>query len=105
MGTPSSERIIKDADLELRELEINYRKNGAAFEGLVDRNGHRCKEVGEGKSVSWVGVQTKGEGSDCKITKNMLFHSDLLQLCLKKNGRSLSSSLVPLFFTIKELTL
>ena len=62
---------------------IVFRVNGAAVEGLADRNGHRRKEVGEGKSVSWVGAPTKGEGRECKLTKNMLFHSNLLQLCLK----------------------
>ena len=45
MGTPSSVRIIEDADLALKALEIVYRENGAAFEGLADRNGHRCKEA------------------------------------------------------------
>ena len=43
--------------------------------------------VGEGKSGSWGGAQTKGEVRKCQLTKNMFFHSDLLQLCLKKNGR------------------
>ena len=49
MGTPSSARIIKDVDLALKVLEIVYRVNGAVVEGLLDRNGHICKEVGEGK--------------------------------------------------------
>ena len=49
MGTLSSERIIKDVDLALKALEIIYRANGAAVEGLADRNGHRRKVVGEGK--------------------------------------------------------
>ena len=48
MGAPSSARIIEDIDLALKALEIVYRTNGAAFEGLADRNGHRCKYVGEG---------------------------------------------------------
>ena len=52
MGTPSSARIIQDVDLALKALEIVYRANGAAVEGLDDRNGHRRKVVGEGKSVS-----------------------------------------------------
>ena len=84
MVTPSSASIIKDVDLALKVLEIVYRVNSAAVEGLADRNGHIYKEVGEGKSVSWGGARTKGEGCECKITKNMFFHSDLLQLCLKK---------------------
>ena len=43
MGTPSLARIIQDVDLELKALEIVYRENGAAVEGLADRNGHRRK--------------------------------------------------------------
>ena len=54
--------------------------------GVADRNGHICKEVGEGESVSWGGERTKGEGSACEITKNVFFHSDLLKLCHKKTG-------------------
>ena len=52
MGTPSSVRIIKDVDLELKSLEIVFRTNGASVEGLADRNGHRLKVLGEGESVS-----------------------------------------------------
>ena len=99
-GTPPSVRIIEDVDLELKALEIVYLSNGAAVEGLADRNWHKCKEVGEGKSVSWGGAWTKFEGRECELTKNMFLHSDLLQLCLEKHGISLSSSLTPLFFTI-----
>ena len=62
MGTPSSIRTIKDVDLALKALEIVYHTNGAAVEGLADRNGHIKKEVGKGKSVSWGGARTKGEG-------------------------------------------
>ena len=40
MGTPSSVSIIDDVDLLLKALEIVYRENGAAVEGLVDRYGH-----------------------------------------------------------------
>ena len=40
MGTPSSVRIIEDVDLALKVLEIVYPGNGAAVEGLADRNGH-----------------------------------------------------------------
>ena len=43
MGTSSSVRIIEDVDLALKALEIVYRKNGAAVEGLADRNEHRKK--------------------------------------------------------------
>ena len=86
-GTPSSARIIKYVDLALKALEIVYRTNVTAVEGLADRDGHRRKEVGEGKSVSWGGAQTKGEGCECKLTKDMFFHNDLLQLCLKKKQK------------------
>ena len=105
MGTPSSARIIEDVDLALKALEIFYLVNGASVEGLTDRNGHRRKVVDEGKSVSWGGAQTKGKGHECKLTKKMFFHSDLLKLCLKKNGRSMSSFLTQLFFTIRKLAL
>ena len=60
LGTPSLARIIQDVDLALKALEIVYRENGAAFEGLADSNGHRLRLVGEGKSVSWGGARTKG---------------------------------------------
>ena len=39
--TPSLARITKDVDLALKALEMVYHDNGAAVEGLVDRNGHR----------------------------------------------------------------
>ena len=61
-----------------------YHENGAAVEGLADRNGHRMKVVGKGKSVRCGGARTKGEGRECELAKNMLFHSDLLKLCLMK---------------------
>ena len=99
------DQIIEDVDLALKALGIVYHTNGAAVEGLAGRNCCRCKEVGEGKIEIWGGAQTKGEGRECKLTKHMFFHSDLLQLCLNKNGISLSSSLTPLFFTIKKLAL
>ena len=53
MGTPSSARIIEDVGLALKALGIVYLANAASVEGLADRNGHRRKVVGEGKSVSW----------------------------------------------------
>ena len=68
-GTPSLARIIQDADLALKVLEIFYRENGAAVEGMSDRNGHRREVVGEGKSVSWGGAWTKGKGCECELTK------------------------------------
>ena len=84
MGTPSSARIIEDVDLALKALEFVYLENGDSVKGLADRNGHRRKVVGEGKSVSWGGARTKGKGSGCKLTKKMFLHSDMLKLCLKK---------------------
>ena len=71
----------------IEALEIVYRENGAAVEGLVDRNEHIRKEVGEGKSVSWGVARTKGEGRECELTKNLFFHNDLLQLCLNKKRK------------------
>ena len=87
MGTPSFAKIIHDVDLALKALEIVYRANGAAVEGLADRNRHRRKLVGEGESVSWGGARTKGKGCECELTKKMFLHSDLLKLCLKKKRK------------------
>ena len=87
MGTPSSARIIQDVDLALKALEIFYLENGAAVEGLADRNGHRQKVVGEAKSVSSGVARTKGKGRECELTKNIFLHSDLLKLCLKKKRK------------------
>ena len=78
MGTPSSARIIEDLYLALKSLEIFYRANGTAVEGLADRNGHIRKEVSEGKSVSWGVSQTKGDGCECELTKKIFLHNDLL---------------------------
>ena len=86
-GTPSSDRIILEIDLALKSLEIVYHVNGAAVEGIADRNRHRRKEVGEGGSVSWGGARTKGVGRECELTKNMFFHNYFLQLCLKKKNK------------------
>ena len=60
--------------------------NDTAVEGLSDINGHRRKEVGEWKNASWGGAQTKCEGHECDLTKNIFFHYYLLQFCLKKKG-------------------
>ena len=65
IGTPSSARIIQDVDLALKALEIVYRENGAAVEGLADRNGYRRKVVGKGKSFRCGGARTKDEGPEC----------------------------------------
>ena len=87
MGTPSSARIIQDVDLALKTLEIVYRSNGAAVEGLADRSGHRRNLVGKGKRVSCGGARTKGEGCECELTKKMFFHSNLLKLCHMKRRK------------------
>ena len=87
MGTPSLARIIQDVDLALKALEIVYRENGGAVEGLADRNGHRRKVVGKGKSVRCGGARTKGECRELKLTKNMFFRSDLLKLCHMKRRK------------------
>ena len=105
IGTPSLVRIKEDVDLALKALGNFYLENGAAFEGLADRNGYRQKVVGKGKIVSWGGAPTKGKGRECKTTKNIFFHCDLLKLCMKKNTASLISSLTQLCFVIRNLTL
>ena len=81
-------------DLALKALEIVYRENGALVEGLADRNGHRRKVVGEGKSVSSGGARFKGKGRKCELTKKMFLHSDLLT--------SLTSCLTPLFLRLEN---
>ena len=84
MGTPFLARIIQDVDLALKALEIVYCENGAAVEELADRNGHRRKVVGKGKSVRCGVAQTKGEGRECELAKKMFLHTDVLKLCLMK---------------------
>ena len=84
MGTPSSASIIEDVDLSLKVFEIVYRSNGAAIEGLDDRNGHRRKLVGEGGSVSCGGEWTKGKGRECELTKHIFLRIDILKFCLKE---------------------
>ena len=86
-GTPPSARIIEDVDRLLKALEIVFRANGAAVEWIAYRNGHRKKEVGKVESFSWGVSRTKGEGCECKLTKNMFFHSDLLKLCHMKKQK------------------
>ena len=85
--TPYSARIIEDIDRALEALLTVFRANGTAVEGIADKNGNRRKYVSEGKSVSWVGAQTKGECRKCKLTKNMFFHDDLLQFFLEKKRK------------------
>ena len=91
MRKPSSSRIIKDVDMALKALEIFYRVNGDAVEGLDDKNGHIRKLVGEGEIVSWGGARTKCKKRKCEITKKMFLHSDILKLYLKKNTILLTS--------------
>ena len=62
-----------------QELEIFYHAHAGDVEGVV----------GEVKSVSWGGAQTKGEVHKRKLTKNIFSHIVLLT--------SLSSYLTPLF--------
>ena len=62
-------------------------KNGGAVEGLADRNGHKRKLVGKGKSIRCGGARNKGEGRECELAKKMLYHSDLLKLCCMKGQK------------------
>ena len=102
MGTPSSARIIQDVNLALKALEIFYRANGYALEGLADRNGHRRKVVGEQKTVSWGGAQNNDKERECELTKNMFLHSDLLKLFLKKKHNISEFFPEPTFFNDKK---
>ena len=68
-------------------LEIVYRAHDGAVEGVVV----------EVKSVSWGGAWTKVKVHKWEITNKMFLHSALLT--------SLTSSLTPLFFTIRKLAL
>ena len=104
-GTPYSARIIKDVYLALKSLEIVYRANRAAVEGLADRNGHRRKVVGDGKGVSWGGAWTKGKGCECKPTKNMFFLSDLLKFCMKEKKNITDFFPDTTVFTIRKIAL
>ena len=105
MGTPSPARMIQDVDMAMKALEIVYRANGAAVEGLADRNGHRQKVVGDGKSVSWGGARAKGKGRECELTKKMFLHSDLLKLCMKKKHNISEFFPDTIFFMFRKLTL
>ena len=84
IGTTSSASIIEYVDLAVKALGIIFIEIGDEVEGLADRNGHRRKVVGEGKSFSLGGAKTKGEGRKCEITKFFFLQSDFLKLCLKK---------------------
>ena len=88
MGRPYLARMIQDVDLALKASRTVYRANGDAVEGLADRNGHRRKVIGEGKSFSWGVARTKVKGRECKLTKKMILHSDMLKLCLKEKHKN-----------------
>ena len=105
MGTTYSVKIIHDVNMALKALEIVYREDRFTVEGLADRNGHIRKVLGEMKSVSLGGAQTKGKGRKCELTKKMFLQMIRWKLCLKKNTTSLTSYLTQLFFTIRKLTL
>ena len=89
MVTPSPVRIMEDVDLAFQYLEIVYRENGDAVEGLADRNGHRHKVLGEGVSVRWGVTRTKIKVREFELTKNMFLHSDLLKLCMNKEHNNI----------------
>ena len=56
------------------------------------------------KSGRWVGARSKGKGCECDIDRNMFFHSDLLNLCLKqKNNITELLSDTIMFFDDKNL--
>ena len=105
MGSHSLAKIIPDVDMALKALEIFSHAHGAAFEGLSNINGHRRILVGEGESVSWGGARNKDKGRECELTKNIFFHSDMLNLCLKKNPKINQFFPDTIFFTIKKLAL
>ena len=71
-------------DIALEALEIIFRVNSAAVEGLSYISGHIRNLVGKGKRVSCGGARTKGEGRECELTKKMFFHSNFLKLCHTK---------------------
>ena len=85
--TLSCELVQWPTIFKSQALGIFYRAHARAVEGVV----------GEGKSFSWGGAQTKGEVHKCKLTNKIFLHSDLLT--------SLSSSRTPLFYTIIKLAL
>ena len=61
--------------------------------------------VGKGGSVNWVGSQTKSNGRQLELTKNIFLYSDWLMLIRKKNTTSLSYSLTQLCLRIGKLAL
>ena len=72
---------------------------------MADKNGHRRKLVDEEKSVSWGGAWTKCQGRECELNKKILFHSDLLKWCLKKEENIAEFLSDTTIFTIRKLAL
>ena len=97
MGTPSLARIIQDVDLAWKALEIVYRGNGAAVEGIADRNGHRKKEVAKGKVSVGEVHEPKMRVESANSPKRDSFTVICCSCVIRKNGRLLSSSLTPQF--------
>ena len=62
--TSSSARIIEDVDRSLEAFLIVLSAKGSAVEGTVNINGHRRKEVCEGRSFILGGARTKGESHE-----------------------------------------
>ena len=61
--------------------------------------------VGKEKIVRCGGSRAKGEGRECKLAKNMLFHSDLLKLCLMKRQKISDFFPDTTVFIIKKLAM
>ena len=72
-------------DCQISSVENCLRRTCRGVEGVV----------GEVKSASWGGAQTKGEVHKRELTNKMFLHSDLLT--------SLTSSLTPLFLQLENL--
>ena len=60
---------MQDVNMELKALEIFYRANGAAVEGIADRNGHRRRVLGDGKKFSWIVARKKCKRQNFDLTK------------------------------------
>ena len=69
MGTLSLARIIQDFELDLKALESVYCANGAAIEGLADRNSHKQKVLDEEKMSSGKVHGTKVRGASANSPK------------------------------------
>ena len=89
--------------MALELLEIVYRANESAVEGVADRNGHIWKVLGKVNSVSWVDARTKGEGREYELTKNVSLNSDLLKFFLKKKHKITEFSLTQICLRLENL--